>query len=97
MNSTETLRLQVLKMKQIYSNSNDFPDAMVEEMIKQNPEETPPLRNICAFISTQLFEEIEGFCKTYSMSKRRFVEMALIDMVAKANSIVEEVQPFEGA
>jgi len=97
MNSTETLRLQALKLKQLHTNGNDFSDALVDELIKQNPTETPPLRNICAFISPVLFDEIEGLCSTLSISKRRFVEMALIDLMAKANSIVEEVQPFEGA
>jgi hypothetical protein len=96
MNSTETLRLQALKLKQLTTNGNDFSDALVDELIKQNPAEPPPLRNICAFISPVLFDEIEGLCSTLSISKRRFVEMALIDLMAKANSIVEEVQPFEG-
>jgi hypothetical protein len=97
MNSTETLRLQALKLKQLTTNGNDFSDAIVDELIKQNPGETAPLRNICAFISPVLFDEIDGLCSTLTISKRRFVEMALIDLVAKANSIVEEVQPFEGA
>ena len=97
MNSNETLRLQALKLKQLHTNGNDFSDALVDELIKQNPTENPPLRNICAFISPVLFDEIEGLCSMLSISKRRFVEMALVDLMAKANGIVEEVQPFEGA
>jgi len=97
MNSTETLRLQALKLKQLTTNGNDFPDALVEAMIKQNPTEALPLRNVCAFVSQQLFDEIEGLCNTLSISKRRFVEMALIDLIDKANGIIEEVQPFEVA
>jgi hypothetical protein len=97
MNSTETLRLQALKLKQLTTRGSDIPDDLVDAIIKQNPSEELPLRNVCAFVSHQLFDEIEGLCNTLSISKRRFVEMALIDLIAKANVIIEEVQPFEVA
>lgn len=94
MNSIETLRLQALKLKELHSNGSDFSDQFVEKLIAQNPDQDPPLRNICAFISPSLFSEVEGLCSTLSITKRRVVEMALIDIIAKANEVMKEVNPL---
>jgi len=51
-------------------------------------------RNICAHISIELFNEVEGLCEMLSLSKRQFVELALSEAIAKASSVVNEVQPF---
>lgn len=95
MRSDETIRLQALKLKEIYSNSV-FSDDLLDSVIKQDPEAAgEKLRNICAFISPQLFEEVESLCSLLGLSKRKFVEMALQDTVEKTHSIVKEVSPFE--
>ena len=95
MNSSETIRLQVLKLKELNQNSNS---ALVDTVLAQNPEAAKEsFRNICALISPQLFNQVEQAASMLDISKRLVVEMALIDLMAKVDSIVEEVQPFEGA
>ena len=52
------------------------------------------LRNICALITAPLFAEVEGLANMLELSKRRIVEMALIEFLAKASEIVNEVNPL---
>lgn len=43
----------------------------------------------------QLYAEIDNLCASLDISKRRFVEGALIAAVKEANAICAEVKPFE--
>jgi hypothetical protein len=92
MNFDETLRLKALQLKQTTHGQGDLQDRLVDDLMKRDGGE---FRNMCAHISPQLFEEIQGLCKTLDISQRRFVEGALIEAVKRANSIIAEVQPFE--
>lgn len=49
------------------------------------------MRNVCALISVPLFDELEAMCGLLGLSKRQFIESALIEALAKANAIVDEV------
>lgn len=93
MNPSDTLRLQALKLKQMTTQGSDFPETMIEMAIQQNPEQKE-FRNICALISAPLFAEVEGLANMLQLSKRRIVEMALIEFMAKAGDIINEVNPL---
>ena len=96
MKSEEMLMLQALKLKKLNSKGYDGPD-LVDQLILQNPEATKEkLRNICAFISPELFADIDSLCGLLDLSKREFVEMALIDLVAKAHAVIEQTNATEG-
>jgi hypothetical protein len=90
MNLEETLRLKALKLKQL-SEGGDFSDVILDQLVKDSPE----TRNICAHISVPLFDEVDNLCSLFEMSKRRFVEMALTDAIAKAHAVLGEVNPFD--
>ena len=73
------------------------PRDLVDQLVLQNPEATKEkLRNICAFISPELFSEIDSLCNLLDLSKREFVEMALVDLVAKAHAVIEQTNAMEG-
>ena len=94
MRSDEIIRLQALKLKEVNSNSAGS-NGLLDAVLEQNPEVAKEkLRNICAFISPQLFDEVQSLCSLLDLSKRRFVEMALQDAIEKTHSIVNEVSPF---
>ena len=93
MNPSDTLRLQALKLKQMNTQGSDIPEALLEIAMQQNPEQKE-FRNICALISVPLFEEVEGLASMLKLTKRRIVEMALIEFMAKAGEIVNEVNPL---
>ncbi len=60
--------------------SGDFPEQL---------HELGGLKNVCAKVSPQLVEEIDNVCSFLGISKRRFLEAALIDAVAQAHQIIE--------
>lgn len=63
-------------------------------IIDRLPESEIPksqMRNVCALISVPLFEELEAMCGLLGLSKREFIEAALIESLAKANTVIDEV------
>lgn len=92
MNFDETIRLQALRLKQLNTQGHTLGDSLVDKLLEQAPEGTT--RNICAAVSPQMFDEVNGLCSLLEISKRRFVELALRDAIDKTGSIVNEVQPF---
>lgn len=95
MRTDDTLRLQALKLKELNTRGWSGPD-LVQHLLDSNPEAKEKMRNICAFISPELFSQVEGVCSLLSLSKRQVVEMALIDFLSKADSIMEETGAYPG-
>lgn len=96
MNTIDTLTLKALELKQSI-HGGGFGSDMVDHIIEKNPEATKDsMRNICAFISKELFAEVEQVCNNLSLSKRQLIEMALIDIIEKANEVMIRHQVFEG-
>ena len=97
MKSEKILMLQALKLKKLNTRGYDGMD-LVQHLVDQNEEEAKTkLRNICAFISPQLFEEINSLTNLLDLSKREFVEMALQDLVAKSHAVLEQTNAMEEA
>ncbi len=96
MRTDETLMLQALRLKELNTKGWSGGD-LIEPMLEANPEfAKEKMRNICAFISPELFSNVEGVCSLLSLSKRQVVEMALVDFLAKADSIMEQTGAYPG-
>lgn len=54
-----------------------------------------PLRNVCAKLSVELAEDIDGVCSTLGISKRLFIQNALIEACAQAKQALAEVNAYE--
>lgn len=96
MKSEEILMLQALKLKKLNTRGYDGMD-LVQHLVDQNEEAKTKLRNICAFISPELFEEINSLTNLLDLSKREFVEMALQDLVAKSHAVLEQTSAMKEA
>lgn len=96
MKSEELLMLQALKLKKLNARGYDGPD-LIDRLTEGDEEAKAKLRNICAFISPQLFAEVDSLCGLLDLSKREFVEMALQDLVAKAHSVINDTNALENA
>ena len=94
MKSEELLMLQALKLKKLNARGYDGPD-LIDRLVDGDDEAKAKLRNICAFISPQLFAEIDSLCGLLDLSKREFVEMALHDLVAKAHAVINDTNALE--
>lgn len=54
-----------------------------------------PLRNVCAKLSVELVDRLDNSLSILSMSKREFIEMALIEALDKVDVVLEEIDAFE--
>ena len=87
---------ELLKTKALLVREKMRSDALGEAAIEAAAASgQKSIRNICAHISTDLYDQIEEACQFLDLTKRRFVEAALIEAVAKAESIIAEVKPFD--
>lgn len=91
----ELIRLKALQLKAV--NTGQTTTELIESQLHL-PEvsEGLKLRQVCAMVSPQLFDELEGTCELLGISKRKFVEGALIEAIDRAAAIVSEVEPFAG-
>lgn len=88
MDTNDVLTLKALELKNaVYGLNSDG----LDHALRANPEIKESMRNICAFISNELFSDVERICKNLSISKRSLIEMALVDIIEKADNIMEKV------
>ena len=88
---TELLMYKTLHVKQSFQG-NDF---ILEHLMAQNPEEAEKslqLKNVCAKISVQLADRLDGVCGLLDISKRRFIEAAIINALDEADRVTAELK-----
>ena len=85
MNFDEMIQLQLLKLKATVSGRTGgaFLDQLLEEA-----GETPQIRQMCAKVSSVMYDDLENVCKLLEMSKREFIEMAVGDALQKAHDLI---------
>ncbi len=93
MNTTDKLTLKALQLKQTFHGGDN---GRLLDMVIDQVTNKQDLRNICAFIHKDLFAQVEQVCSNLDLSKREFVEMAIIDFIEKADEIMERHNVFEG-
>jgi hypothetical protein len=54
-----------------------------------------PLRNVCAKLSVQLVERLDNALGILDISKRQFIELALVEALDKVDKVLEDVDAFE--
>lgn len=93
MNFEELVTLKALEAKRLNHGGGDVQDQMIDSFLMKT--DGAEFRNVCAHVSIPLADELDSLCKSLDISKRRFIEGALIDAVKRANAIVSQVQPFD--
>lgn len=89
----ELVTLKALEAKRANMGHGDVQDRIIDDVFLK--QDGGPFRNLCTHISNVLFDEIDELCASLDISKRRFVEGALIDAVKRSNAIVSSVKPFD--
>lgn len=54
-----------------------------------------PLRNVCAKLSVELVDRLDNALGVLSMSKREFIEMAIIEALDEVDKVLQDVDAFE--
>ncbi|EBU0958375.1 hypothetical protein CVX18_23685 [Salmonella enterica] len=62
--------------------------AFFDSLLEKNPDAFP-VKNVCAKLSVQLSDRIDEVCDLLGVSKRKFIETALVDALARADGIIE--------
>jgi hypothetical protein len=87
MNFDELIRYKALHLK--YTSANlGFVDLLLD------PKQTGVtgnmhMKNVCAMIHQNLFDQLSETCALLDISKRSFIEMALIEALNRAHEIME--------
>lgn len=82
MNFDEKIQLKVLQLKA------SWPDGkLIDHMIEQGS--APELRQMCAKVSPVLHDRLEQLTSLLDMSKREFIEAAVIDALDRAEEVLE--------
>jgi len=86
--------IQYKALSQVYGATGG---AMIDQLAKQDPAqiEKMKMRNVCALISVPLFDRLEETCGVLSITKREFIEAALIEALNQADKIIQEEGVFE--
>ena len=85
MNLNELLRYKALHFKYVSDNSG-----LMDMLALDQVEHTVPLKNVCAMVSQQLFDDLTSVCGLLDISKRAFIEAALIEALNRAHQVMEE-------
>jgi hypothetical protein len=80
----ETIQLQVLKLKAM---SGGVRGRMLDQLLEEAGE-AAPVRQMCAKVSHIVYEDLEQVCGLLDMSKREFIEGAVIDALARAHEVI---------
>ena len=80
----EVLLAKALTFKHDTSCQN-IPEAVLDQM---------PLKQVCAKLSHELSDNIDNVCGVLNISKRSFIELALINAVAEFEAIASEYDIF---
>lgn len=86
----ELIRYKALHLKYV-SDNQGLMDMIELDQVEHNI----PMKNVCAMVSQQLFDSLTNTCSLLDISKRSFIEGALIEALNKAEKIIEEEGIFE--
>lgn len=65
------------------------------DMLLRNAPEDAQVKNVCAKLSVELSDKVDAVVDLLGISKRRFLEAAIIDAVEKAHAIMDAEGVFE--
>ena len=68
-----------------FAGHSDLIDSILEQSL---PESSPAIKNMCAKVSVQLLNRLDETCNLLDISKRKFIEIAVIEALIKADEIM---------
>lgn len=89
---------EILTYKALAFKHGSDQSALLDLVVAQN-QDNPALqnvtKNVCAHLSIQLVERLEGALGVLDMSKRQFIETAIIDALDRFDAIANDYDIFE--
>ena len=88
MQFSELVQLQVLKRK-----ASGVGGPLLEDFM--NRTDNPEIKQLSAKVHIQLIERLDSVCEILDLTKREFIESALVDAVSQAEDAIERSGFFE--
>lgn len=88
MQFSDLIQLQVLKRK-----ASGVPGRMVDEIM--NRTENPEIKQLSAKVHVSLIERLDSVCQILDLTKREFIESALLDALDRAEEAIDRSGFFE--
>lgn len=85
MNFNDLIRFKALNFRYVHENQ-----CLIDMAAEGRIEHNIPMKNVCAMITQQLFDDLSNVCGLLDISKRSFIEAALIEALQKAHQVMEE-------
>lgn len=85
-------RLMDFKFTTVGHDTNGLNTLLEEHLLNLNSDS---FKQVCAKLPVQLVEKLDGTIGKLEMSKRRFIELALIEAIAKVDKLEDEINIFE--
>lgn len=82
----ELIRYKALNFKYTHDNQG-FIDMAAEGRLGEH---NIPMKNVCAMITQELFDDLTSVCGLLDISKRSFIEGALIEALQKAHKVMDD-------
>ena len=86
MNFEETIQLQVLKLKAM---SGGIKGKLLDQLLEESGE-SAPVRQMCAKVSHLVYDDLEQVCQLLDLSKREFIETAVMDALTRAHAVIDQ-------
>lgn len=95
MNFDQFIQFRALKAK-AHVEGQAFNAEFSEGLIEKAAASSADFKTVCAPISIQLFDRLTETLGLLDMSKRAFIEAAIVEALNKADDIIKHVDIFEG-
>lgn len=89
------IQYRALNMKAHIEGQAFNAEAMDRHLEKAAANGAPEIKTVCAPISIELFERLTNTLNLLDISKRSFIEAAIIEGLDRADAIMSEVDIFE--
>lgn len=87
MNFDDVIRYKTLRLKYVSANMG-FTDLLLDPK-QAGVTGDLPMKNVCAMIHQSLFDSLNETCTLLDISKRSFIEMALVEALNRADEIMK--------
>lgn len=91
----EYIHFRALALK-YNTRQGDNLHGQLEQLIEGGSEVLPPLKNVCAKLSVELSDKLDSVSALLGISKRKFIELALLQAIEHAEHVIECVGALEG-
>lgn len=88
MSRTQIDSLVTLKSLELVTSTSGINDG-ITNLLLDDPQFHALTKNVCAKFSVELSDRIDNVCGLLGISKRRFMEAAVIDALEKSSQIME--------